>query len=242
MVDTGVAASHPALVGARIEQQGFAPGAPTPAAHGTAVAFLMVGHAGAFHGSSPDAVLFAGDVYGAGPTGGSVDAIVRALAWMAGKKVQAVNISLVGPPNLTLEAAVRALIARGVLVVAPVGNDGPAAPAAYPASYPGVIAVTAVDARGAPLFEDGRAAHLDFAAPGADLPAPNPDGGFTRVRGTSFAAPIVTGRLADFAALGDAPDVAVDVLARHASRRGDAYGRGLVGMDLAAVASALPRK
>ena len=90
---------------------------------------------------------------------------------MAENHIRVINISLVGPPNLTLEAAVRSLVGRGVLIVAPTGNDGPAAPPLYPASYPGVVAVTGVDRRGKVLLEAGRAGHVDFAAPGADLEA-----------------------------------------------------------------------
>ena len=81
------------------------------------------------------------------------------------------------------------------MVVAAVGNDGPAAPPAYPASYPSVVAVTGVDGRGRLLPEAGRARHVDFAAPGADMNAARSDGGKGRVRGTSFAAPLVAGRL-----------------------------------------------
>jgi hypothetical protein len=57
------------------------------------------------------------------------------------------------------------------------------------------MAVTAVDGRGRALVEAGKATHLDFAAPGADMAAALPDKGYTRVRGTSFAAPLATARL-----------------------------------------------
>ena len=57
-------------------------------------------------------------------------------------------ISLVGPPNKLVARAIEVVQSRGIAVVAAVGNDGPAAPAQYPASYPGVLAVTAVDAGG----------------------------------------------------------------------------------------------
>ena len=43
--------------------------------------------------------------------------------------------------------------------------------------------------------EAGKAAHLDFAAPGADMAAALPGQGYTRVRGTSFAAPLAAARL-----------------------------------------------
>src|SRR5207248_11432234 len=103
-----------------------------------------------------------------------------------------INISLVGPPNAVLAAAVKAAIGRGLLLVAPVGNDGPAAPPLYPAAYPGVVAVTGVDGRRRVLPEAGRAGHVDFAAPG-EVSAAAPGGGYANARGTSFAAPIVAG-------------------------------------------------
>jgi subtilisin family serine protease len=79
-----------------------------------------------------------------------------------------------------------------------VGNNGPAAPPAYPASYPGVIAVTGIDGRGRALIEAGRASHLDYAAPGADMLAMGAGGRPMRVRGTSFAAPFVAATIARF--------------------------------------------
>ncbi|MET0376361.1 MAG: S8 family serine peptidase, partial [Rhizorhabdus sp.] len=120
---------------------------------------------------------------------------------------------------------------RGVLMVAAVGNDGAAAPPAFPASYPQVIAVTGVDARGRVLIEAGKASHLDFAAPGTDLLAATAAGSTAKVRGTSFAAPFVAGRLARLATNGPLPRVrAVALLTKEASKAGAArlYGRGIV--------------
>jgi hypothetical protein len=194
MIDGGVA-SHPSLARAGIEQRGFN-GPAQPTGHGTAVGSLLVGEQGPFHGAARGAQLFVGDVYGGNPAAGSATAIVRALAWAASKKPSVINISLVGPANRTLAKAIGALRARGIDLVAAVGNDGPAAPPQYPASYPGVIAVTGVDSDNRALREAGRAAHLDFAAPGADLAAALPGKGYTEVRGTSFAAPFVAARLA----------------------------------------------
>ena len=186
-------------------------------------------------GAGKGGQILVADVYGDGKTGGSASAIVAALGWMAAQRAPVVNISLVGPPNAALAAAVRALSARGCLLVAAVGNDGPAAPPLYPASYPGVIAVTGVDARRRPLPEAGKALHVDFAAPGAGLRSAKPGGGAASVRGTSFASPIVAGHLAR---LLPAPDPAgstraVERLAASAQDLGapgrDAvFGRGFV--------------
>jgi hypothetical protein len=193
MVDGGVA-SHPSLGGAALEQNGFA-GSPKPTGHGTAVASLLVGSQGPFRGAAVGARLYVADVYGGNRAAGSATAIVRALAWLASKHPEVINVSLVGPSNRLLERAIQAVRSRGIEVVAAVGNDGPAAPPQYPASYPGVIAVTGVDARGRALPEAGKPTHLDFAAPGAEMAAALPGQGYARVRGTSFAAPLAAARL-----------------------------------------------
>lgn len=193
MIDGGVA-SHPSLAGVRIEQSGFA-GPPQPTGHGTAVASLLVGNQGKFRGAAIGSQLFVADVYGGNRAAGSASAIVKALGWLAGHHPNVINISLVGPANKLVARAVQIVQSRGIQVVAAVGNDGPAAPPQYPASYPGVLAITAVDAHGRALPEAGKAKHLDFAAPGADMAAALPGSGYAQVRGTSFAAPLAAGRL-----------------------------------------------
>jgi hypothetical protein len=194
MIDGGIA-SHPSLARASIEQRGFS-GEPQPTGHGTAVGSLLVGQQGPFRGAARGAQLFVGDVYGGNPAAGSVTSIVRALNWAASKNPSVINISLVGAGNAVLARAIAGVRGRGIQVVAAVGNDGPAAPPQYPASYPGVVSVTGVDAQGRALPEAGKAAHLDFAAPGADMIAASPGQGYTTVRGTSFAAPLAAARLA----------------------------------------------
>lgn len=222
MIDGGVA-------GNLAVQRGFAIGAPSPSDHGTAVASLIAG-SGRVRGAVPGARLLAADVYGRDPAGGSATAIAKALAWLVGQGVPVVTISLVGPPNLLLGRVIAAAQARGAIVVAAVGNDGPAAPFAYPASYPGVVAVTGVDGRRRVLMEAGRARHLDYAAPGADMLAANATGAAVRVRGTSFAVPFVAGRIARaYPALDRARrGAALAVVDREAERLGTRYGRGLI--------------
>lgn len=228
LIDGGIGA-HPAFAGAAIEQRGFA-GAVKASGHGTAVASLMVGQAGAFRGVLPGGRLLAADIYGGSEANGSAEAIVRALGWLTARGVRVVNVSLVGPPNPLLAAGVRAAQAKGVLVVAAVGNDGPAAPPQYPASYPGVVAVTGVDARGRVLIEAGRPTHLDFAAPGADMAGAVPGGKWESLRGTSFAAPLVAASLARLDR-GDGGQ-AIAALAGRA-RPGGKVGRGIVCGDCA---------
>jgi subtilisin family serine protease len=228
LVDGSVAANHPALRRAGIRQRAFAAGGARVTDHATAVASLMVGAAGSFQGAAPGAGLYVADVFGTTPAGGSAEAIARGLAWLAQNRVPVVNISLVGPPNGLLERAVAALNARGVVVVAAVGNDGPAAPPLYPAAYPGVIAVTGVNARRQVLPEAGRGPHVDFAAPGSAMAGAGARGGYLEVRGTSFAAPLVAGLIARQG--GHADGLAAADLG--APGPDPVYGRGLVGFEL----------
>ncbi|WP_240654880.1 S8 family serine peptidase [Croceicoccus ponticola] len=205
--------------------RGFAQGAPYPSNHGSAIVSLLE-HAGVKD-------IRVADVYGNDPAGGNALAIAQALGWLTKGGAKVISISLVGPRNALLERAVASVQREGVIVVAAVGNDGPAAPPAYPASYDSVLAVTAVDGRNRALIEAGKARHLDYAAPGAGLRVRNAEGERTRVRGTSFAVPLVAARVAAYP--GDRSQIItqLDKEAIDLGKKGtdDTYGRGLLCGD-----------
>jgi subtilisin family serine protease len=104
------------------------------------------------------------------------------------------NITLAGPDNRLLRQVVERFLARGGVIVAAAGNGGAAAALAYPASYPGVIAVTSVDSQHQ-LQIDASIGRASFAAPGVDIRAAKVDRGFAQFTGTSFAVPAVTARI-----------------------------------------------
>ncbi len=222
VIDGGVESTPPVT-----SQRGFASGAPLASHHGSAMVSLLAG------AGTRDLRL--ADIYGSDPAGGGALALIRALDWLAGGGARVISISLSGPENAAVGRAIAAVQQRGVVVVAAVGNDGPAAPPAFPASYPGVVAVTAVDGRARVLIEAGRAQHLDYAAPGADILARNRSGNWVRVRGTSYAVPLVAARTA--AALDQDRNwrSRLDREAEDLGRKGpDAeYGRGLLCRDCA---------
>jgi len=232
LIDSAPDLRHPALRGAQVRVRGCD---KPPGAHGTAVASLLVGDDGRFRGVLPRATLYAADIQCGD---GAVDALADALGWMAKERVPVINISLVGPANRTLEQVVRLLAARGHVIVAAVGNDGPAAPPLYPAAYAQVVGVTGVDARQRVLPEALQGSQVVFAAPGADI-AVAAGGRYSAARGTSFAAPLVAGMIA--AALRE-PDVAaaeraIGGLVRQsvdlgAPGRDPVFGHGLVGAAL----------
>lgn len=237
LLDTGIDVTHPVFHESVVHAWGCG-NKTVPAAHGTAVASLLIGHSEVFHGVHPDAELYAADVYCGRPTGGAVDALVAAFGWLVQERVAVINVSLVGPKNAMLERVIGSLIGGGYIVVAAVGNDGPAAPPLYPASYPNVVGVTAVDAHRHVLLEAARGPQVMFASPGADLAAATGDHAYAAVRGTSFAAPFVAALLASAI---DAPNstaaaAAIDALAKTAIDLGPpgrdlTYGFGLVGAE-----------
>lgn len=236
LVDSGVDASHEVFGNASIERWGCG-NTPHPDAHGTAVAALMVGKSRNFRGVEPGARLYAADIYCNSGSGGSADKIAGALAWMARERVGVINMSIVGPPNQTLERVVGVMVKRGHLLVAAVGNDGPAAAPLYPASYPGVVGVSAVDKRGRVLPEAGRGKQVMFAAPGNNMLSAAPGTpAYRQVRGTSYAAPIVSAMLAG---VHPAPDKqaaarAIDALAKQSGADNtvsNETGLGIVGQQ-----------
>lgn len=200
LIDTGVDARHPALAAVPIAALGCAPRAH---AHGTAVASVISGDADGLRSAAPRLALAAVDVDCGEPGGGSASRLVLGLEALLRARVPVVNISLVGPPNQLVAAAVAAAQARGMLLVAAAGNDGPAAAPLYPAAYPGVIAVAATDVRRRALPESARGDHIGASAVGSAVPVAQVGGGLAQARGTSFAAPWVAGRLALL--WGDAP-------------------------------------
>jgi len=170
--------------GASVTRQRFTNGAVTADGHADAVAAIFCRAVNA-----RGLTLLSADVISAGPIRSATgDDIARALDWAVIEGTGVINVSLTGPESMALAFVVRAVVARGALVVAAAGNDGPRANAPFPAALPGVIGVTAVDARGRIWRRATRGPHVDFAALGVRV-----DGEHT---GTSFAAPYVAGLLA----------------------------------------------
>ncbi len=246
LIDTGIDAGHPVFAAAAIQHWGC-DGQLIPAAHGTAVASLLIGRAHAFQGVQPGAILYAADVYCGSATGGAVEALLAAFDWLVRERVPVINVSLVGPKNAMLQAVIARVVAAGFVIVAAVGNDGPAAPPLYPASYPHVVGVTAVDAKHKVLIEAARGPQVMFAAIGADTAAAAAGAGYAAVRGTSFAAPIVAALLAGRMSQPDPTQVdqALTALENQAIDLGTAgrdltYGFGLVGAEFRVDPASLP--
>lgn len=237
LIDTGVAASLPAFRHVKIQQRAFNGPQAAPKAHGTAVAHMFAG-TGPAPGRKATTILVADIFAGPRSSSGSTFALVKAINWMAEQKVPVVNISLAGPSSGVVGKAVERLSAKGQIVVAAVGNDGPAAPPVFPAAYPNVIGVTAVDKSGSIYRYANRGSYVDFAAYGVDVTSLDAGGNVIAATGTSFAAPRVARALAKGLAVADGTKAAqalklLESKTRDLGRPGKdpAFGLGIVEID-----------
>jgi serine protease len=97
---------------------------------------------------------------------GTARRIARALRFAADHGADVANLSIAGPaPSPVLRAAVDYARAKGVTIVAAAGNDGRAS-VSWPAAYPGVIAVGAVDRARKRAGYSNYGTALDLVAPG----------------------------------------------------------------------------
>lgn len=205
MIDTPVDTRHPALAALGIEHLNAASFLrdglkPAAAAHGTGVAALLVGGAeSGVPGLVPDSQLFAANTFylAGGQSVTDTSTVVAALIWLARNGVKIVNMSFTGPEDDLLKRVITELMQKeGMVFVAAAGNDGPGAPAAYPAAYPGVIAVTAVTLRKTPYPRANQGFYIGLAAPGVHIWTAGAHGRSGYASGTSFAAPYVTAVIA----------------------------------------------
>ncbi len=211
MIDTPVDVSHSAFRGRRIVYESFLTGAkrPASASHGTAVASLLVGEPSpdGFGGLLPEAALFAANIFERKTwwrTRGDLFALLRALDWLAGERVDVINLSFEMGENTILLKALDKAANKGLMLTAPAGNQGPGSTPAYPAAHPRVLTATAVDSNLRAYRHANQGDYIDFAAPGVRLWTAVPGGGEFQ-SGTSFAVPFLTAaaalRLADGAQL-----------------------------------------
>ena len=130
---------------------------------------------------------------------GNTLTVGRAIRYAVAQGADVISLSLgSGLPDAYVEEAVRAAIAAGIVVVAAAGNDGCDC-MLYPARYPEVVAVGALNTSSQRASFSSWGSNLDIVAPGSQIGTPTwqvANGVSTyasNVAGTSFAAPMVGG-------------------------------------------------
>jgi subtilisin family serine protease len=237
VIDSAVDADHPELAGAVAESLDTLDLPVKPDPHGTAVAGAIAAHA-RLTGAAPKASILAVRAFFGRPDG-TVEAtsytIEKGLFLAMSHGARVINMSFTGPRDPAIEQRMARARAQGVVLVAAAGNAGPKSGPLYPAAYPGVIAVTAIDADDKLFSGANRGTHIAVAAPGVDLMLPAPDGGYQVITGTSFAAAEVSGIVAllleERPALGqDGVRRVLTATAKHLGPKGSEreFGAGLV--------------
>jgi subtilisin family serine protease len=194
VIDSKIDASHPDLAGV-IADEYDALGGPAPAhMHGTGMAGAIAAHA-KLVGVAPKVKLLAVRAFSGTADGaqGTTFNILKGLDWAASKNARIVNMSFAGPPDPMFRDMLAKAHARGIVLIAAVGNAGPRSPPLYPAADPDVIGVTATDAEDRLLPQANRGPQVAVAAPGVQVLEPAPDAAYQITTGTSVAAAHASG-------------------------------------------------
>jgi subtilisin family serine protease len=203
VIDTGSDPSHPDLASTHLSTRDvIGENVEQDLAHGTAIAGI-IGARGVTRGIAPDSHVisirafasFQPNAKRAGSRSTSM-VILNALDLAVASGARILNLSFAGPHDPLVGRAIGGAAARNIVIVAAAGNGGESAPAAYPAAYPMVIAVTAIDQADGIYRDANRGEYIALAAPGVDVLAASLDHGYELVTGTSFATAHVSGLIA----------------------------------------------
>lgn len=194
VIDSKIDTQHPDLAGV-VDDEFDVIGTPATAhSHGTAMAGAIAAQS-RLVGVAPKVRLLAVRAFsGSGESAESTTFnILKSVDWAASKNARIINMSFAGPADdLLREMLVRAN-ARGIVLIAAVGNAGPRSPPLYPAADPAVIGVTATDANDRLMPQANRGPQVAVAAPGVEIIAVAPDGKYQVTSGTSVAAAHASG-------------------------------------------------
>jgi subtilisin family serine protease len=217
VIDSRVDTRHPDLAGVIAGEFDALGGASKPHAHGTAMAGAIAANSKLI-GVAPKVRLLAIRTFaGEGESAqGTTFNILKGIDWAASQNARIVNMSFAGPADAMLRDLLAKAHARGMVLIAAVGNAGPRSPPLYPAADAHVIGITATDADDKLMPQANRGPQVAVAAPGVDILAAAPDGQYTMTSGTSVAAAHASGVAALL--LARKPDLAPDAVRRSLVR------------------------
>ena len=196
VVDSGIETTHPDLAGQLLVNRNFVAGQSLAVEqHGTGVAGIIaakadngVGIAGVAPGARLLGLRACWQVKGSTTAATVCDtlSLAKAIYFAVENRADVINLSLTGPDDRLLRELLKLALGKGSTIVT--AFDGKLAGGGFPASMPGVLAVS--DSRlAAPR------AHA-YIAPGRDVPTTEPGGRWFLVNGSSYAAAHVSGLVA----------------------------------------------
>jgi len=245
VLDTGIDRYHPAFMhcNGRLTAKSFVTGITSPidgCGHGTWVTGKLCGQG---VGLAPMCNLWSLKCLDDSGTG-RIEFTNKALEWILRQDrfPHVINMSLGSPKkNIRQEKLLWQLYKKGSCIVVAAGNDGDD-DKFYPASYSGVLAVSAVDRQRTRAEFSNYNGNIAVCAPGVACYSTYTGGGFRQLQGTSMASPTVAGLLTlgwsyllrkGFPANGDTRNQIISALETSADDLGDTgrdpyYGFGCI--------------
>ncbi len=200
VIDTGTDLDHPDLAGQLVAGRNVlnpGVGPQDDNGHGTLVSGIVAArtnNARGVVGVAPAAKVMPIKVLDSSGSGSDAN-IAVGIDWATTHGAKVINLSLGGTfDDPVLSNAISNAIVHNVVVVAAAGNDG-SDTVGFPASYAGVLAVSATDHAGALTSFSSYGPRVDVAAPGLDITstALGSSEAYAGDSGTSFSSPIVAG-------------------------------------------------
>ena len=200
VLDSGVNAQHPDLVGKVLTGQGYDfvnndADASDDQGHGTSVAGTAAANVNngiGIAGIAMNAKILPVKVMSAASSA-LYSNIAKGIIYAADNGADIINVSLTGTVASTiLQDAVNYAWGKGCVVVCSAGNSG-LNEKLYPAACNNVIAVSASNYWGEAPSWSTKGDHVDVVAPGHGIQTTTMNGGYGMTGGTSFSAPIVSG-------------------------------------------------
>ncbi|NBJ71631.1 chromosome partitioning protein ParA [Roseburia sp. 1XD42-34] len=198
--------------------------------HGTMIASIIassIGKKDSFKGINNNVELY--DVQVLKEDGnGKIEDIIKGINWSIEKEVDIINMSFGFDKNdKSLYKAIKEAHSQGIIIVAATGNTIGLS-TNYPARYPEVISVSAID-NNLNLYPLAGKGKVDFVAPGVEIQVRNSKGKIVSKSGTSFAAAQVTGIISLMLQSHEEKQV-INKLKTHSKELGEkqSYGHGLI--------------
>jgi hypothetical protein len=223
------------------------------AGHGTGMAVLIGGSGVASHGMGTLGLASATKILPVrasdGGASGFAFGVAPAIGYAVAHGARIINMSFGGAvDDPAIHTAIQSALDHDIVVVAAVGNDATGAPR-YPAAYPGVLGVGAIDSTGAVWAKSNYGADVSLVAPGVHIYRDDNQGRQGYSDGTSEATAYVSAAAALVRSAHPAWTAAQVVsaltstadkpAAMHGAVRDDHYGYGILDV-LAAVKLGAP--
>lgn len=148
-------------------------------------------------GVAPEVRLLVGKVLNDSGVG-SAETIIKGINWATDHGADIISMSFgSSSSDPGIKKAIEYANSKNVLLIAAAGNEGPGPrTVGYPARYPQVLSVAAVDPNKKVAPFSSRGPEVDIAAPGVDILSTYPPKNYAKLSGTSMATPFVSAVIA----------------------------------------------